>query len=132
MECEGNCGENCGIASRTAEKEKLHWHYNGNKEETQRISRTKVNYVMIYCGLPANQWPSSGVPITIRKEWEHKKQDDAWTSDRIIETRIKVLNRNFTIVGVCAPIGEKEQDTEELYMELQQSWTKSIKSKILF
>jgi len=25
------------------------------------------NYVMIYCGVPANQWASSGVAITIRK-----------------------------------------------------------------
>jgi len=25
------------------------------------------NYVMIYCGIPANQWASSGVAIVIRK-----------------------------------------------------------------
>jgi len=26
------------------------------------------NYVMIYCGVPANQWASSGVAIAIRKD----------------------------------------------------------------
>ena len=41
--------------------------------------------------------------------------------DRITETRIEVLNRNFTIVGVYAPVEGKEQDTEEFYRELQQS-----------
>jgi len=51
------------------------------------------NYIMIYCGIPANQWASSGVAIAIRKDWEHKIQDYTWISDRIIETRIKVLNR---------------------------------------
>ena len=52
---------------------------------------------MIYCGVPANQWSSSGVAIAIRKDWKHKIQDYTWISDRIIETRIKVMNRNFTI-----------------------------------
>ena len=64
---------------------------------------------MIYCGVPANQWASSGVAIAIRKDWKHKIQDYTWISDRIIETRIKVLNRNFTIVAVYAPVEGKEQ-----------------------
>jgi exonuclease III len=59
-------------------------------------------YVMIYSGVPANQWASSGVGIVIRKDWKHRIQDYTWISDRIIETRIKILNSNFTIVGVCA------------------------------
>ena len=41
---------------------------------------------MIYCGVPANQWASSGVGIAIR-DWKHKIQDYTWISDRIIETR---------------------------------------------
>jgi len=81
-------------------------------------SEDKGNYLMIYCGVPANQWASSGVAIAIRKDWQHKIQDYTWISDRIIETRIKVLNRNFTIVGVYAPAEGKEQDTEEFYREL--------------
>ena len=28
------------------------------------------NYVTIYCGIPANQWASSGVAISIRKDWK--------------------------------------------------------------
>ena len=32
------------------------------------------NYVMTYCGVPANQWASSGVAIAIRKDWKHKIQ----------------------------------------------------------
>ena len=36
--------------------------------------------------------------------------------------RIKVLNRNFTIVGVYAPVEGKEQDTEEFYRELQKKY----------
>ena len=55
--------------------------------------------------------------IAIRKDWKHY----TWISDRIIETRIKVLNRNVTILGVYAPVEGKEQDTEDFYRELQQS-----------
>ena len=87
---------------------------------------------MIYSGVPANQWASSGVAILIRKGWKHKIQDYTWTADRIIETGIKVLNRNFTIVGVYAPVEGKEQDTEEFYRDLQQSRTKPPKRKISF
>jgi len=49
--------------------------------------------------------------------------------DRIIETRIKVLNRNFTTVGVYAPVEGKEQDTEEFYRELQQYMDKIPKNE---
>ena len=87
---------------------------------------------MIYSGVPVNQWASSGVAILIRKDWKHKIQDYTWTSDRINETRIKVLNRNFTIVGVYAPVEGKEQDTEEFYRDLQQSMDKTPKRKISF
>jgi hypothetical protein len=52
---------------------------------------------MIYCGVPANQWASSGVAIVIRKDWKRKIQDYIWTSGGIIATRIKVLNRNFLV-----------------------------------
>jgi len=79
---------------------------------------------MIYCRVPANQWVSSGVAFAIRKDWKHKIQDYTWISDRIIETRIKVLNRNFTIAGVQPPVEGKEEDTEEFYRELQQSMDK--------
>jgi len=87
------------------------------------------NYVMIYCGVPANQWASSGVAIAIRKDWKHKIQDYTWISRRIIETRIEVLNRNFTIVGVYAPVEGNEQETEEFYRELQQSMDKIPKKE---
>jgi hypothetical protein len=42
----------------------------------------------------------AGVAIAIRKDWKHEIQYYTWISDRIIVTRIKILNRNFTIVGV--------------------------------
>jgi exonuclease III len=84
---------------------------------------------MIYCGVPANQWASSGVAIAIRKDWKNKIQDYTWISERIIETRIKVLNRNFTIVGLYAPVEGKEQDTEEFYRELQQNMDKIPKNE---
>ena len=67
---------------------------------------------MIYCGVAANQRTSSVVVIVIRKDWKHKIQDCTWILDRIIETRIEVLKRNFTIVGVYALVEGKEQDTE--------------------
>ena len=74
---------------------------------------------MIYCGgVPVNKRATSGVVIAIRKDWKHKIQDYTWVSDRIIETRIKVLNRSFTIVGAHAPVEGKEQDIEEFYREL--------------
>jgi exonuclease III len=82
------------------------------------------NYIMIYCGVPANQWASSGVAIAIRKDWEHKIQDYTSIWDRIIETVIEVLNRNFTIVGVYASVEGKKQETEEFYRELQQCMEK--------
>jgi len=53
---------------------------------------------MIYCGVPANQWASSGLTIATRKDWKHKIQDYTWISDRIFKTKIKILNKNFTIV----------------------------------
>jgi len=65
---------------------------------------------MIYCGVPA------GVAITIRKDWKH-----TWISERIIVTRIKVLNRKFTLVGLYAPVEGKKEDTEEFYRELLRS-----------
>jgi hypothetical protein len=42
------------------------------------------------------------------------------------------MNRNFTIVGVYAPVEGKEQDTDEFYGELQQSMDTFLKRKILF
>ena len=41
----------------------------------------------------------------------------------------KELNRNFTIVGVYAPVEGKEQDTEEFYRELKQSMDKIPKTE---
>jgi len=85
-------------------------------KETKKKSKGSEdidNYVMIYCGIPANQWASSGVAIAIREDWKHKIQYYTCISDRIIETRIKVLNRNFTILGAYALVEGKEQDTEE-------------------
>jgi exonuclease III len=55
----------------------------------------------------------------------HKDTDN---TDRIIETSIKVLNRNFTIVGVYAPVEGKEA-TEEFYRELKQSIDKIPKKE---
>jgi hypothetical protein len=84
-------------------------------------SEDRGYYVMIYCGAPGNQWAPSGRAIAIRKDWKHTLQDYTWISDRIIETRIKVLNRNVTILGVHAPVEGKQQDTDEFFGELQQS-----------
>jgi exonuclease III len=67
--------------------------------------------------------------LQLGKNWKHKIQDYTWISDRIIETRIKVLNRNFTIVEVYVPVEGKEQDTEEFYRELQQSVDRIPKNK---
>ena len=44
-------------------------------------------------------------------------------------TFIQILNRNFTIVGVYAPVDGKEQDTEEFYRELKQSMDKIPKNE---
>ena len=63
---------------------------------------------------------------------EHKIQDYTWISDRIIETRIKVVNRNFTIGGVHAPVEGKEQGMEEFYRDLQQIMDKIPKKERLF
>ena len=70
--------------------------------------------------------------IAIRKDWKHKIQDYTWISDRIIETRIKVLNRKFTIVGVYAPVEGKNKSWKNLTGNSNKVWTKSLKRKILF
>ena len=77
---------------------------------------------MIYCGVPANQWASSGVAVAIRKDWEYKIQNYIWISDRIIESRIKVLNRSFTIVGVYAPV-ERKNKTQKNFTGKFKGWT---------
>jgi exonuclease III len=64
-------------------------------------------YIMIYSGVPDNKWAVSRVAILIRKDWKNKKQDDTWISDRTVVTRLSLLNRNFTIVGVYGPIEGK-------------------------
>jgi exonuclease III len=51
------------------------------KKKKNKGSKDIGNYVMIYCGVPANQWASSGVAIAIRKDWKHKIQDYTWISD---------------------------------------------------
>jgi len=132
MDCKGNCRENGGITNRTAEKENRHCCYNGSKEEEEQRIRRHRNYVMICCGVPANNWESYGVAIAIRKNWKHKIQDYTWISDRIIETKIKVLNRSLTIVGVYALVEGIEQDTEEFTGNFNKGWTKFLKRKILF
>jgi hypothetical protein len=54
---------------------------------------------MIYSGVPDNKWAASGVKILIRKDWKNKLQDYTRISDRIVVTRLSLLNRNFTILG---------------------------------
>jgi exonuclease III len=61
-------------------------------------------YIMIYFGVPDNEWAASGVAILIRKDWKNQIQNYPWISDRIVVTRLSLLNRNFTIVGLHAPI----------------------------
>jgi len=108
-----------GIAEKTGElqtellKRKIDSAVITETKKKHEVSEDIGNYVMIYCAVPANQWASSGVAIAIRKDCKHKIQDYTWISDRIIETRIKVLKRCFTIVGVYVPVEGKEQDTEE-------------------
>jgi len=41
---------------------------------------------MINCGVPANQWASSGVAIAIKKDWKHKIQDYTWISDAFVKS----------------------------------------------
>jgi exonuclease III len=110
------------------------WNVRGIAEkmeelQTELLKRNIGKYVMNYSGVPANHWASSGVVIVIRKDWKHGIQDYTWISDRIIETRIQILNRNFTIVGVYVLVEGKEQDTEEFYRDLQQSMDKIPKKE---
>ena len=62
MECKWNHRENTGITNTTAEKENWHCDYNRKKKKNKR-SEDIGNYIMIYSGVPANQWASSGVAI---------------------------------------------------------------------
>jgi len=96
MECKGDCGENGGLQTELL-KRKIDIAIITETKKKSKGSEDLGNYVMIYCVVPANQWASSGVAIAIRKDWKHKIQDYTWISDRIIATRIKVMNMNFTI-----------------------------------
>jgi hypothetical protein len=53
-------------------------------------------------------------------------------SDRIIQTRIKVLNINLKIVVLYGLVEGKEQETEEFYREPQQRMDKIPKRTRLF
>jgi len=124
-----------GIAGKTEEiqtellKRKIDIAIITETKKKNKESEDVGNYVMSYCGVPANQWASSGVAIAIRKDWKHQIQDYNRISDGIIVTIIKVLNRNFTVVGIYAPVEGKEQDTEEFYRELQQIMNKIPKNE---
>ena len=67
MECKG-------IAEKTEElqtellKRKTDIDIITDKKKKNRGSEDIGNYIMIYCGVPANQWASSGVAIAIRKD----------------------------------------------------------------
>ena len=117
MECKGNCGKTEKLQTELL-KRKIDIVIITETKKKNKGSEDIGNYVMIYSGVPANQWASSGVAIAIRKDWKHNVQDCTWISGGIIEIRIKVLNRNFTILGVYAPVEGKEQDTEEFYRKL--------------
>ena len=90
-----------GIAEKTEElqtellKRKIDIAIITETQKKNKESEDIGNYIMIYCGVPANQWASSGVATAIRKDWKHKIQDYTLISDRIIGTRIKVVIRNF-------------------------------------
>jgi len=70
-----------GIAEKTEElqtellKRKIDIAILTETKKKNKGSEDIGNYVMIYCGVPANQWASSGVAIAIRKDWKHNIQD---------------------------------------------------------
>jgi hypothetical protein len=74
---------------------------------------------MIYSGTPKECWASSGVAILIKKEWKYKIIDCLCISDRIIQVRIKIINKVFTIIGIYAPV-EGSTQTNDFYNELQE------------
>ena len=71
MECKG-------IAEKTEElqtkllKGKIDFAIITEKKKKNKGSEDLGSYVMIYCGVPANQWVSSEVAIAIREDWKHK------------------------------------------------------------
>jgi hypothetical protein len=115
------------IRGITGKKQELQTELQERKIDIAVITETKKRnkcsedigeYIMIYSGVPDNKWAASGVAVLIRKDWKNKIQDYIWISDRIVVTMLSLLNQNFTIVEVYAPIEGKEQETEELYSEL--------------
>jgi hypothetical protein len=63
--------------------------------ETKRKNTGSENlgkYVMIYCGVPNSHWATSGVAVLLRNDWKQNLQDYTWILDRIILTRLKLLN----------------------------------------
>jgi len=124
-----------GIAEKTEEletellKRKIDIAIITQAKKKNKGSEDTDNYLLIYCGGPSNQWASSGLAIANWKNWKNKMQDYTRISDGIIETRIKILNTNFTIVGVYPAIEGQEQNTKKLTGKYNKAWTKYLNRK---
>jgi hypothetical protein len=70
-------------------------------------SKELENYVMIYSGVPREEWDSSGVAILVRNDWKNRIIDYKWISSRIVQLRLKILTYTVTIIGIYAPVEGK-------------------------
>jgi len=86
---------------------------------TQPLSREAKNknreledlgkYVMIYCGVPNNQWATSGAAI---ERLETKIKHYTWISDRIILTNLETNEPKYYSCWSICPAEGREKNTE--------------------
>jgi exonuclease III len=90
-----------------------------------------IKKVMIYSGVPREEWASSGIAILVRKDWKNRIIDYKWISQRTVQLGLKILTYTVTINGIYAPAEGKPTETEEFYDELQAAVDKNNKQDYL-
>jgi exonuclease III len=85
------------------------------------------SYVMIYSGVPNENWAASGVAILIRKHLRKKILGYTWISPRVIQVKLRIVSQEFNIIGVYTPVEGKQEETEIFYTDLQEIVENSTK-----
>jgi hypothetical protein len=104
------------------------------KLDTAIVSETKKknkgstdigSYVIIYSGVPNENWAASGVALLIRKLLRNRILGYTWISPRIIQVKLRIACREFNIIGVYAPVEGKREETEILYTDLHRKFNQN-------
>jgi exonuclease III len=73
----------------------------------------------------------AGVMLMIHKTLQSTIDRDTFWNERIIEVRLKISTGYLTILGIYAPIEEKEEENYQFYKQLQKIIDKVNKSNMV-